>query len=38
MLSAEKKALIQTLYAEKNVSIRCIAKLVHVSRNAVRRQ
>ena len=38
MLSAENKALIQTLYTEKNVSIRCIAKLVHVSRNAVRRQ
>lgn len=38
MFSAEDKALIRTLYAEKHVSIRCIAQMVHVSRNAVRRQ
>ena len=38
MFSAEDKALIRTLYAEKQVSIRCIAQMVHVSRNAVRRQ
>ena len=38
MFSAEDKALIRTLYAEKHVPIRCIAQMVHVSRNAVRRQ
>lgn len=38
MFSAENKALIRTLCAEKHVSIRCIAQMVHVSRNAVRRQ
>mgnify|MGYP000036681263 FL=1 len=38
MFSAEDKALIRTLYADKHVSIRCIAQMVYVSRNAVRRQ
>lgn len=38
MFSAEDKALIRTLYTEKHVSIRCIAQMVHVSRNTVRRQ
>lgn len=38
MFSAENKALIRTLCAKKHVSIRCIAQMVHVSRNAVRRQ
>ena len=28
MFSAEDKALIRTLYAEKHVSIRCIAQMV----------